>query len=94
MVERSARVEAPCGPGERRVCLGDEVLGTAHSLHELTLLLREAGLVGGDELDVAEADLIEWHGGGPEVWPCQGGGPNCWSAPGELRYLVRDPRRA
>ncbi|MFD8373504.1 hypothetical protein ACFV2Z_22460 [Streptomyces sp. NPDC059688] len=84
MVERSARVEAPCAAGGRCVLLGEEVLGTAYSLHELTLLLRQAGLVGGDELDVAESDLIEWYGGGPEVWPHQGGGPECWTAPNEL----------
>ncbi|WP_256339738.1 MULTISPECIES: hypothetical protein [unclassified Streptomyces] len=93
MVERAVRVEVPRGSGGRRVCLGDEVLGTAHSLHELTLLLRQAGL-GGDEVDVAESDLIEWHGGGPEVWPHQGGGPECWTVPGELPSLLRYTRRA
>ncbi|MFK0284784.1 hypothetical protein ACIQVL_30565 [Streptomyces sp. NPDC090499] len=38
----------------------------------MTLFLRHVGFVRGDELDVAESDLIEWHGGGPEVWPRQG----------------------
>lgn len=75
------------------MCLGGEVLGTAYSLHELTLLLRQAGL-GGDEVDVAESDLIEWHGGGPEVWPRQGGGPECWTVPAELPSLLRYTRRA
>lgn len=90
MVERSAIVEAPCESGGRRVCVDDQFLGTAYSLHELTLFLRHAGLVRGDELDVAESDLIEWHGGGPEVWPRQGGGPDCWAAPGKPAPLVRD----
>jgi hypothetical protein len=76
------------------VCVGDRVLGTAYSLHDLALLLRRAELVGGDELDAAESDLIEWHGGGPEVWPRQGGGPECWTMPGELPLTLRDSRRA
>ncbi|WP_435271133.1 hypothetical protein [Streptomyces sp. 1222.5] len=94
MAERSARVDAPCALGGRRVCFGEKVLGTAYSLHELTLLLRQAGLGGADELDVVESDLIEWHGGGPEVWPRQGGGPECWTAPGELPSPVRESKRA
>ncbi|MGI5135852.1 hypothetical protein [Streptomyces sp. CA-106110] len=81
MVEYCVIVAAPCGSGGRRVCVDDAFLGTASSLHELMVFLQHAGLVGGDELDVAESDLIEWHGGGPEVWPCQGGGPDCWMAP-------------
>jgi hypothetical protein len=93
MVERSAIVEAPGGSGGRRVCVDDQLLGTAYSLHELTLFLRHVGFVHGDELDVAESDLIEWHGGGPEVWPRQGGGPNCWAAPAPVP-LVRDTRRS
>lgn len=53
-----------------------------------------AELVGGDEVDVAESDLIEWFGGGPEVWPRQGGGPDCWAAPGEPTPPVREVRPA
>ncbi|MGW5651289.1 MULTISPECIES: hypothetical protein [Streptomyces] len=87
MVQRSASVAAPGGSGGRRVCLDGRFLGTAYSLRELTLLLRDAGLVRGDELDVAESGLIEWYGGGPEVWPRQGGGPDCWAVPGDT--LVR-----
>ncbi|MEU1414966.1 hypothetical protein [Streptomyces sp. NPDC005731] len=77
MVERPIVVEAPGLSGGRSVRVGDETLGTANSLHDLTVFLQCIGLVGWDELDVAESDLIEWHGGGPEVWPCQGGGPGC-----------------
>lgn len=68
MAERAVSVDAPCGAGGRRVCIGEQALGMVYSLHELTLLLRRAGLVDGDELDVAGSDLIEWHSGGPEVW--------------------------
>ncbi|MFD7602019.1 hypothetical protein [Streptomyces mirabilis] len=46
----------------------DRLMGTAHSLHDLTVLLQSAGLTGWDELDVVESGLIEWHEGGPEVW--------------------------
>ncbi|MET8787461.1 hypothetical protein [Streptomyces sp. NPDC004589] len=94
MVERPIVVEAPGGSGGRSVRVGDETLGTANSLHDLTVFLQCIGLVGWDELDVAESDLIEWHGGGPEVWPCQGGGPGCWAAPGEPAPPLRKKRRA
>ncbi|MGW3152110.1 hypothetical protein ACWDG1_47555 [Streptomyces sp. NPDC001177] len=45
-----------------------EILGTAYCLHDLMLLLGQAGLKSLDEVAVAEHPLIEWHGGGPEVW--------------------------
>jgi hypothetical protein len=94
MVEHSVIVEAPCGSGGRHVTVDNEIRSTAYSLHELTVFLQYAGLVGGNELDVAESELIEWHGGGPEVWPRQGGGPDCWAAPGEPGLPVRGTRRA
>ncbi|MDT0469511.1 MULTISPECIES: hypothetical protein [Streptomyces] len=83
MVEHSVIVEAPYGSGGRHVTVDKEILSTAYSLHDLTVLLQYAGLLDGDELDVAESELIEWHGGGPEVWPRQGGGPNCWAGPSQ-----------
>ncbi|REE58702.1 hypothetical protein BX257_1134 [Streptomyces sp. 3212.3] len=94
MVERPIIVAAPCGSGGRNVHLGDEFLGTAYSLHDLTVFLQCIGLLGWDELDVTESDLIEWRGGGPEVWPGQGGGPDCWAAPGEPAPPVKKTRRA
>ena len=54
--------------GSRRVRVNGELLGTAHSLRDLAAFLRYAGLEGYDEVDVANSDLIEWHGGGPEAW--------------------------
>ncbi|MEV6699323.1 hypothetical protein AB0M68_19465 [Streptomyces sp. NPDC051453] len=45
-----------------------KTLGTAYSLHDLTVFLQHAGIDGWDELDVAGSDLIEWRGGGPDVW--------------------------
>ncbi|WP_055492755.1 hypothetical protein [Streptomyces sp. TP-A0356] len=69
MAEPKVIVSPPLPKGGRQVLVGDEVLGTAYSLHELTVYLQRAGLEGVDELDVAMSPLIEWHGGGPEVWP-------------------------
>ncbi|MCZ1002983.1 hypothetical protein O1M63_41385 [Streptomyces mirabilis] len=61
-------VYPPSGTGGRRVCIDDRMLGTAYSLHDLTVFLQNAGLTGRDELDVVESGWIEWHEGGPEVW--------------------------
>ncbi|MEU9386675.1 hypothetical protein AB0D38_39515 [Streptomyces sp. NPDC048279] len=46
----------------------DETLGTAYSLHDLSVFLQRAGLEDMDEVDVIDSPLIEWHGRGPEVW--------------------------
>lgn len=94
MAERCVIVEAPCRSGGRCVHVDDEILGTAYSLHDLTVLLQHAGVVRGGELDVAETEVIEWYGGGPEVWPRQGGGPDCWACPGQPAPLVRETRPA
>lgn len=69
MTARSVIVDAPDQSGGRRVRADGLTLGTAYSLHDLTVFLQHAGLEGWDELDVADSDIIEWHGGGPEVWP-------------------------
>ncbi|MFF1655261.1 hypothetical protein [Streptomyces sp. NPDC058255] len=68
MSERRVIIYPPSGMGGRRVCIDDQMLGTAYSLHDLTVFLQNAGLTGWDELDVAESECIEWHEGGPEVW--------------------------
>jgi hypothetical protein len=69
MTESRVIVSRPHAKGGRQVMVGDDVLGTAYSLHELTVYLQRAGLDDLDELDVAMSPLIEWQGGGPEVWP-------------------------
>ncbi|MFI1371319.1 hypothetical protein ACH4UY_04815 [Streptomyces longwoodensis] len=61
-------VYPPSETGGRRVRVDGEILGTAYSLHDLAVFLERAGLEGWDEQDVAQADLIEWRGGGPEQW--------------------------
>ncbi|MEU6366705.1 hypothetical protein ABZ876_13490 [Streptomyces sp. NPDC046931] len=69
MAERRVIVFPPGEGGGRRVQVDSETLGTAYSLHDLTVFLERAGLEGMDELDVVMSPLVEWHGGGPEVWP-------------------------
>lgn len=54
MAEHCVIVGAPCESGGRRVRVDDEILGTAYSLHDLTVFLQHSCLVGGDELDVAD----------------------------------------
>lgn len=68
MTERSVIVYPPSEAGGRQVRIDDRIIGTAYSLHDLTVFLQNAGLTGWDELDVVESGLIEWHEGGPEVW--------------------------
>ncbi|MEU0784086.1 hypothetical protein ABZ341_21210 [Streptomyces sp. NPDC006173] len=58
----------PAEGGGRRVQVDTAVLGTAYSLHDLTAFLQEAGLQNWDDLDVVGSDLIEWRGGGADVW--------------------------
>ncbi|GGJ42268.1 hypothetical protein [Streptomyces brasiliensis] len=69
MAERRVIVLPPSEHGGRLVVVDGETLGIAFSLQDLTVFLQRAGLEGVDELDVAESPVIEWHGGGPEVWP-------------------------
>ncbi len=62
-------VYPPAETGARRVTVDGQFIGTAFSLHDLAVFLERAGLEGWDELDVAaHAELIEWRGGGPDVW--------------------------
>ncbi|MFF0205200.1 hypothetical protein [Streptomyces sp. NPDC005017] len=68
MSEHRVIVHPPLRTGGRTVEIDDRVLGTARSLHDLTVLLRNAGMTDWDELDVVDSDLIEWHEGGPENW--------------------------
>ncbi|MFE7215314.1 hypothetical protein ACFY0A_35280 [Streptomyces sp. NPDC001698] len=65
-------VDPPGKGGGRQVRTDGTTLGTAYSLHDLSVFMARAGLEGLDELDeldVAMSPLVEWHGGGPEVWP-------------------------
>ncbi|MFJ1650075.1 hypothetical protein ACIOC2_01405 [Streptomyces sp. NPDC088337] len=62
-------VHPPAENGGRRVVVDGLPIGVAFSLHDLAVFLERAGLEGWDELDVAaHAELIDWRGGGPDVW--------------------------
>ncbi|MFD5723532.1 hypothetical protein [Streptomyces sp. NPDC127036] len=68
MSERSVIIHPPTTRAGRQVWVDGRLIGQARSLGELTTLLHRAGWEDLDEVDVAELPLIEWHGGGPEVW--------------------------
>ncbi|WP_030962605.1 hypothetical protein [Streptomyces sp. NRRL S-378] len=60
-------VHPPDDEGGRRVRIDGTILGRATSMRDLVEFLRRAGL----ELDpegAALSSLVEWRGGGPEVW--------------------------
>ncbi|WP_086779558.1 hypothetical protein [Streptomyces griseus] len=61
-------VSPPSPSGGRRVRVDGTILGLAHGLPDLVEFLRRAGLEGLDEDDVARSGLVEWQGGGPDVW--------------------------
>ncbi|MYT57695.1 hypothetical protein GTW29_13390 [Streptomyces sp. SID7834] len=61
-------VYPPSPTGGRRVRVDGEILGLAHGLRDVAEFLRRAGLDDVDETDVEASALIEWRGGGPEVW--------------------------
>ncbi|MGW1041760.1 hypothetical protein [Streptomyces sp. NPDC002547] len=61
--------------GGRLVRMDGHLVGTAYSLHDLSVFLCHAGFEGWTDVDpMAEdvvessADLIDWRGGGPEAW--------------------------
>lgn len=59
----------PSSPsGGRRVTVRGEILGLAFSAQDIARFMQEAGLQDFDEMDVVRSALIEWRGGGPEVW--------------------------
>jgi hypothetical protein len=45
-----------------------EVLGRAYGVQDVARFLQEAGLQDWDEMDVVRSALVEWRGGGPDVW--------------------------
>ncbi|MEU0817219.1 hypothetical protein [Streptomyces mirabilis] len=68
MTERSVTVCPPVKGEGRQVRVDGEPVGVASSLRGLAEIMRRAGWVGLDEIDVADSPVIEWYGGGPEVW--------------------------
>lgn len=61
-------VYPPLPTGGRRVRIDGEILGLAHGLRDVAEFLRRAGLDDVEETDVETSALIEWRGGGPEMW--------------------------
>jgi hypothetical protein len=49
------------------------ILGLAYGLTDVVEFLRRAGLEGVDEVEVARSPMVEWRGGGPDVWVGPGG---------------------
>jgi hypothetical protein len=61
-------VYPPTSDGGRRVRIDGRFVGIAYGVLDLVAFVQEAGLQDWDEMDVARASLIEWRGGGPDVW--------------------------
>lgn len=61
-------VYPPADDGGRRVRVGEHFLGMAYGLLDVADFLRRAGLEEADRQQVATSGLIEWRGGGPDVW--------------------------
>jgi hypothetical protein len=68
MAERPVIVSPPRPTGGRRVRVDGEVLGLAYGLADLVEFLRRAGLEELDQVDAERSELIEWRGGGPDLW--------------------------
>ncbi|MET8413380.1 hypothetical protein ABZV34_35970 [Streptomyces sp. NPDC005195] len=67
---QSVIVYPPGDDGGRRVRVGEQFLGMAYGLLDVADFLRRAGLEEeeADKQRVATSELIEWRGGGPDVW--------------------------
>ena len=68
MPERPVIVYPPDEDGGRRVRVDGQLLGRAYSVQDVAAFMQTAGLQEFDEMDVVRSELIEWRGGGPEVW--------------------------
>ncbi|MBQ1163469.1 hypothetical protein KBZ21_36355 [Streptomyces sp. A73] len=63
-------VDPPDEEGGRRVRLRDGILGRAHGPRDVRALRAQAGWEP-DEVDL-DGPLIQWRGGGPDVWQPSG----------------------
>lgn len=66
--DRPVVVYPPDEGGGRRVRIDGSIAGLAFSVRDVAAFLQTAGLQSFDEMDVVRSALIEWRGGGPEVW--------------------------
>jgi hypothetical protein len=58
----------PDEDGGRRVRVDGVILGRAFNVRDVVAFMQEAGLQDWGEMDVVRSELIDWRGGGPEVW--------------------------
>ncbi|MDQ0753980.1 hypothetical protein QF034_008211 [Streptomyces africanus] len=61
-------IYSPDGEGGRRVRIDDAIVGRRFSAQDVARFMQETGLQEFDEMDVVRSGLIEWRGGGPDVW--------------------------
>ncbi|MCF6526079.1 hypothetical protein [Streptomyces sp. JJ36] len=61
-------VHRPSAGGGRTVQASGRTLGTAYDASDLLAFLRLAGLDPDDAI-LDDPTVIEWLGGGPDVWP-------------------------
>ncbi|MFJ3631667.1 hypothetical protein [Streptomyces sp. NPDC090112] len=54
--------------GGRRVHVDGVILGMARSERDLREFPRRVELPGWEGVDLADASLFKWEGGGPEIW--------------------------
>lgn len=66
--DRPVIVYPPDETGGRRVRVDRTILGLAYRVQDIAALLQTAGLQEWDEMDVVRSALIDWRGGGPNVW--------------------------
>ncbi|MFJ5532481.1 hypothetical protein [Streptomyces sp. NPDC093261] len=66
-MEHSPVVVHPPSQGGRRVTVRGQDVGRALRPADVVEFLRRAGM-NPDDVDLDDAGLIEWRGGGPEVW--------------------------
>lgn len=60
-------VHPPLPEGGRRVTAHAESLGIAHRAEDVVQFLRNVGLPD-EEIQLGDTNLIEWRGGGQDVW--------------------------
>ncbi|UOB09106.1 hypothetical protein MQE23_08575 [Streptomyces sp. HP-A2021] len=65
---RPVVVYPPDEDGGRRVRMDSEIAGRAYNLPDVVEFLRRAGVEEVNEVWVRRSSLIEWRGGGPDVW--------------------------
>ncbi|MFE3762296.1 hypothetical protein ACFXPI_11085 [Streptomyces sp. NPDC059104] len=73
MPDRARITVHPVAPmGGRRVVAHvhgeDSILGTAYGLADVSEFLRRVGVDDPDAVLATQDPLMEWRGGGPEVW--------------------------